>query len=100
MAAARGPVKLSWEGHLDASHLPRLLSDFSGIQDRPQVELHLGRCLSLDSAVFSLLAQLIRTVWSINGKITLHQPTPPVRKMLSDSQLDQAVIVIDSSPQG
>lgn len=94
MAASRAPLRLHWEGHLDAADLPRLLGEFSKVQDQPLVELHLDRCLSLESAVFSLLTQLVRTVWSSNGKITLHHPTPAVLRLLKDSRLDQAVTVI------
>lgn len=96
MEKTKGPVCLRWEGRLDASHLPRLLTDFPKVQNRTQVELYLDRCESMESPVFSLLTQLIRTVWSVNGKITLYHPTPRVLQKLRDSRLDKAVIVVES----
>ncbi len=77
--------------------LPKLqIVDFPKVQNRTQVELYLDRCESMESPVFSLLAQLIRTVWSVNGKITLYHPTPRVLQKLRDSRLDKAVIVVES----
>lgn len=63
-----------------------------------QLIVNLSRCPYLDATAVQMLVDIHRRAWQAGTRLTLHAPTPRVRRALTLSALDHALTVTTEPP--